>query len=362
MGQTFYHSSGVVMFEDSWPAANQGGTYDTDFNDVVVDYDFEAKTVADSLLESEGYREQVKVVLHLRAMGGYSPNRVGVRIEGFDQTYVESIEEHFSLDSWQNPHGELPAFTVGTIQQNSGHYEDDPLNPVVEMSHIWTMNKEQAGVGADAEYTYINGSFENHTVFNLTYGFKGTEPDRTQYDPALETAQLPYSFTALQGQKFYNSIPGFVNVAGGLITYTVIYHMKPRIDMTPEQRELAKQNMINAVVNTTSQNFYIINGDWTPVGLKGYDPVLIHPNSSAKYNEKLQQGIAAGTLDASVPYSGTDGAVWGVKCPTLSRHVWDKLYFSHAYPHYEDWLNSGSTQYTDWYESEINDMHLSCWW
>ncbi len=40
---TMYHSSGVVMFDDSWPnlPATLGGTgnYDFDFNDVVVDYD-----------------------------------------------------------------------------------------------------------------------------------------------------------------------------------------------------------------------------------------------------------------------------------------------------------------------------------
>lgn len=359
--QTFYHSSGVVMFEDSWPQVNQGGVYDTDFDDVVIDYDFEAKTVADDLLESEGYREQVKVVLHLRCVGSGNPYRVGVKMEGFDQQYVESIEEHYTLDSWQNPHGNLPAFTVTTLQNMSNHYESDPLNPVVEIAHIHTMNQQRAGLGADAEYDYINGDFTNHTVFNLTYGFK--PHDASQYDPALPTADLPYAWNKLQQQKYYNCIPGYINVAGGLFTYTVIYHMKPRFNMTPEERELAKQNMINAVINTTKQNFYIIaDGNFTPVGLKGYDPVLLHAQSNSSYNAKLQQGIAAGVITADNPYGGTNGAVWGFKCPTLTRHIWNKMYFSQAYPHYEAWVTSGGTQYPDWYEKDINDMFLVCWW
>lgn len=362
-GQTFYHSSGVVMFEDSWPTVNQGGVYDTDFDDVVIDYDIEAKTVSDELLADEGWREQVKVVLHLRAVGSGYPYRVGVRLEGFDQQYVESIEQHFSLDSWQNPHGNLPEFSVETLQKNSGHYENDPLNPIVEIAHIHTMNQERAGKGAAAEYTYENNGFVNHTVFNLTYGYKGTEPNRDQYSPELETMTLPYPLSKIQQQKYYNVIPGFINVAGGLFTYTVIYHMLPRAEMTPEERVAAKQNMIDAVVNTTKQNFYIIaDGNFTPVGLKGYDPVFLHPKSESAYNKKYQQGLAAGNLDPNVPYSGTNGAVWGFKCPTLTRHIWNKLYFSQAYPHYEEWITSGGTQYPDWYVRDIDERFVVCWW
>lgn len=359
--QTFYHSSGVVMFEDSWPNVNQGGVYDTDFDDVVIDYDFEAKTVADDILASEGYREQVKVVIHLRAVGSGNPYRVGVRMEGFDQKYVDRIEQHFTLDSWQNPHGELPAFTESTIQHMSNHYETDPLNPIVEMAHIHTMNQERAGVGPNAEYTYTNGNFVNHTVFNLTYGYKPL--DESQYDPALATTPLPYPLWKIQQQHYYNSIPGYINVSGGLVTYTVIYYMKPRIDMDPEERELAKQNMINTVMNTYKQNFYIIaDGQYTPIGLKGYDPVFLHSQSKNAFNSKLQQGINAGDITAENPYGGTNGAVWGFKCPTLTRHIWNKLYFSSAYPNYEAWVTSGGTQHADWYVHGVNEMYLTCWW
>ena len=258
------------MFEDSWPEITKGGVYDTDFDDVVVDYDFEAKVMPDSMLESDGTREQVKVVLHLRAVGSGNPNRpsrVGVMMENFDQQYVESVEEHFTLDSYNNPHGTLPAFTETTIQRNSAVYTSDSKNPVVEMAHIFTLNEERAGSGDNAVYTYRNGNFSNITVFNLTYGYK--PQDKSQYDPELETMELPSpGFKNIIKQKFYNCIPGYMNVAGGLITYTVIFNMKSRAGLGSEEREMAKQNMIDAVINTTAQNFYIINRDFTPIGLK----------------------------------------------------------------------------------------------
>lgn len=361
--QTFYHSSGVVMFEDSWPMVNVGGVYDLDFDDVVVDYDIEAKTVADELLETEGWREQVKVVLHLRAVGSGNPYRVGVRLEGFNTNNVDHIDTYYTLDSYQNPHGELPAFTVNTLQNMSNHYENDPLNPIVEMAHLHVMNQARAGQGADAEYDYVNGSFTNHTVFNLTYGFKGG-PDESQYDPELATdPTLPTPFEKIQNQKFYNVIPGYINVAGGLFTMTVIYHMKARAEMTPTEREAVKQNMIETVMNTTKQNFYIIaDNNYTPVGLKGYDPVFLHPQSQSAYNNKFQQGVENGWLNPSTPYAGTNGAVWGFKCPTLTRHIWNKMYFSQAYPHYTNWVESGGAADADWYHHDVNEKYVVCWW
>lgn len=362
--QQFYHSSGCVFFEDSWPTVHTGGTYDEDFDDCVIDYDIEAKVMPDELLESDGWREQVKVVIHLRAVGSdltNGPYRVGLQLEGFNTNNVESIDTYYTLDSYQNPHGELPNFTVGTLQHNSGHYETDPLNPIVEMAHIFTMGQERAGVGADAEYTYINGSFENHTVFNLTYGFKGG-PNHDQYTTDLDTVTYPTRLSQIQTKKFYNVIPGYINVAGGLFTMTVIYHMKPRAEMDAATRDLVKQNMIQTVMETTRQNFYIMKKDFSTIGLKGYNPVFSPAAKANVTNQKQQTGVDNGTLDPAIPYYGTNGAVWGIKVPTLTRHIWNKLYFSQAYPHYHDWVSSNGMNYPDWYKNDINEMYLVCWW
>ena len=154
-----------------------------------------------------------------------------------------------------------------------------------------------------------------------------------------------------------------MNVAGGLITYTVIFNMKSRANMSTEERELAKQNMINAVINTTAQNFYIINKDFTPVGLKGYSPVLIHKESETPFNTKLNEALANGNVaDANNPYAGVNGMVWGVKCPTLTKHVWNKLYFSQAYPLYESWVTSMGASNADWYYTDVDDRFMVCEW
>ncbi len=372
---TAYHSSGVVMFEDSWPTVSRGNVYDTDFDDVVVDYDFETKIVPDEKLESDGWREQLKVVLHLRAVGSGYPYRVGVRMEGFDQQYVDYIDKFFTLDSYNNPHGELPKFTKETLQKMSDVYTNDPLNPVVEMAHLHRMNtKDYAGLGENAVYTYQNGSFTNTTVFNLTWGYKGKYENgawtqnadwhESQYSPELKTMNLPYAFEKIMKQTYYNCIPGYINVSGGLLTFTVIFHMRSRADMSAEDREKAKQNMIDAVMNTQSQNFFIIaDSQWTPVGLKGYSPVLVHNESVKRFNQKVQEGLDARYIEsADNPYSGTNGMVWGFKCPTLTKHVWNKLYFSAAYPNYESWVTSKGAQHADWYYNNVDNRFLVCEW
>ena len=198
--QTFYHSSGVVMFDDSWPNApvSTSGAIDSDFNDVVVDYDIEAKTVADHLLESEGWREQVKVVLHLRAVGGDNPARVGLVLEGFDQKYVDYIEHHVTLDSYQNEHGTLPSWVWTKIGQNCVHNEGNKERPYIEMAGIGRMKEKVAGEKA-GEYTYTNNGVSHTTVFNPGVDNYWSEPDASQYEEGI---------TKKANKYYYNTTPG----------------------------------------------------------------------------------------------------------------------------------------------------------
>ena len=372
MGFAYYHSSGVVMFDDSWPRMPEekgAGAYDYDFNDVVVDYDLEARTVPDALLESEGWREQVKVVLHLRAVGGDKPERVGLIMEGFDQQYVSSIETYCTLDSWQNPHGELPAWTKRTLQENSLHVETDPLRPMMEIGAIFRLRENMAG-NAEGEYTYVNGNFTNTTVFNpaLKLYEPWGGPHTQQYREELADVTVPTTLAKMQQCKYYNTVPGYVNVSGGLYTYTVIYNMKARASMSAEESQKALKNMVDAVVNTTQQNFYIIaknGGSYVPVGLKGYQPAEVaikgFPNG---YKALYDNAVAAdgSQLSTSTPYMSQDGHVWAFKCPVLTHHVWEKMYFSLAYPQYEGWVRSRGAENTDWYKEQVDSLYLTCPW
>ena len=367
LGFTTYHSSGVIMFEDSWPTSsrNKSGVYDTDFNDLVVDYDLETVTVPDELLKKEGWREQVKVVLHIRSLSGTKIARTGVILEGFDINNIGNIEDHCSFDSWQNPHGELPSWTITKLQENSLHYESNPIRPCVEIGAIFRLNEGTSGAGTE-EYTRINDNGTTFvTVMNPKINNYWTSPKTEQYSPDLASLyESPQSLTSVQKLNYYNNIPGYVNVGGGLFTYTVIYHMKPRAEMTAEESASILENMINIVYETTRQNFYVICKDWTPIGLKGYMPGDFKVKGYNSYLEKYNQIVAANSdvLDDTIPYFSKDGLVWAFKCPTLTKHLWNKLFFSDAYPKYMNWIDTNGEENADWYEDGVDGRRLSCWW
>ena len=377
---TMYHSSGVVMFDDSWPnlPATLGGTgnYDFDFNDVVVDYDIEALTVADAQLKSQGWREQVKVVLHLRALGGQDAWRVGMALENFNTDYVESIEDYKTLDSWQNSHGNLPAWAqTVAFQENCIHYDavsgstfsGSTTRPSIEIGQLQAFNGKKTygcgGAGKD-EYTYINGSLSTVHVMNpgLKLWDAWKTPKEEQYDDVMAAVTNP-SLAQIQNLGFYNTIPGFVNQAGGLYTYTVIYHMKARAEMTPEESQKCLANMVDAVVNTTAQNFFIVKQDWTPIGLKGYTPLDYKTKDNHNYTDEYNKKVQGKEYLTTTPYVSTTGQVWAFKCPVLTRHAWEKQLFSKAYPLYEGWLASQGAENQDWYKLEnANVSYLSCEW
>ena len=380
---TMYHSSGVVMFDDRWPSINEQG-YRYDFNDMVVDYDIEALTVADAQLKSEGWREQVKVVLHVRALGGNDGNRVGIVLEGFNTDNVSYVDEYYTLDSWQNAHGDLPTWTESTLVENSLRYDGltaeegrdawgpgTPLRPAFEIGRLQALNNK------DGKSTGGN------TSGNEVYQYKGKDhvfnPARRQYEawktPDAEqyTADLDALYQSASGRtlanvqsmQLYNTIPGFINVAGGLYTYTVIYHMKDRAEMTPEESEACKANMMETVVNTTNQNFFLVKGDYGAVGLKGYQPLDCAVKDFNKgYKAKYDEIVAAHSadMDMTTTYKAKNGMVWGFKCPTLTRHTWELMPFSTAYPHYEEWVKSNGTVHADWYKSDVNTTALVCEW
>ena len=378
---TMYHSSGVVMFDDSWPnfPAKLGdefnGAYDFDFNDLVVDYDIEAVTVADSQLEEQSGREQLKVVLHVRAVGGDRAWRAGLVLENFDMDYVEKLEEYKTLDSYSSGHGELPTWTIGTLQENSLHYDplatqfatNNPLRPSIEIGGLQRINGTGSSSRSGTEVYYYVHDDEAPVAHVMNPALKqwsewgGAHTD--QYDGVMAQIKKPYPLSQLQNYKFYNTIPGYVNQAGGLYTYTVIYKIKDRAQMTPEESQKCLANLVDAVVNTTAQNFFMVKQDYGAVGLKGYQPLDYSVKDYKNgYKSKYDQIVAGSSImSATTTYVANNGQVWGFKCPTLTKHAWEKMPFSLAYPDYEAWLQSGGTQHADWYLTG-NDSYLSCQW
>lgn len=378
---TMYHSSGVVMFDDRWPNLPDVD-YLYDYNDVVVDYDIEALTVSEDFLATQGWREQVKVTLHMRALGGDDAIGAGVVLENFNTDFVDYVDTYMTLDSWQNAHGELPVWTKTTLQENSLRYDNLPgaypgntsnLRPAAEMGRLQALNsvdgKSTGGLNSGNEVYQYNGT--DH-VFNparkLYAAWGGAHED--QYDGSLGALyqSVGKSLSNAQNLKLYNTIPGYINVSGGLYTFTVIYHMKPRAEMDAVQSAACKANMVDAVVNTTAQNFYLVKKDHGTVGLKGYQPldcpVKDFPKGyKAKYEEVIKDPKYAANFDLSTTYKASNGMVWGFKCPTLTRHAWELMPFAVAYPHYKEWVSSNGESHADWYkDSEVNPVALVCEW
>lgn len=392
---TAYHSSGVVMFEDSWPISlygnkqtnpkyNNRGKYDTDFNDLILDYDIEAFTVPDkNAYATQGWREQVKVVLHVRATSARvegtcetEVDKAGLILEGFDMANVESVETFASMDSWQNPHAPqqptedgglydfgLPTWAKRDLAANSQYGVIENRGVFVEIGGIPSLKDKNSGAGSEVyERRNDNASVENH-VFNpgLKQYSAWKQPKTEQYDPELANLYTKYGYATLQSTQntgYYNVVPGFVNVNGGLYTYTVIFHMKDRSELTEEQSAAQLKNMIDAVYETFKQNFYIVTTQGYPIGLQGYTPY-----NEAKYKEVYdahEEDLAEGVTYKS---SDPEGYIWAFKCPTLTKHMWNKLPFSAAYPSYSNWIKTNGAENADWYKEEnIDSRFLVCWW
>ena len=376
---TNYHSSGVVMFDDKWPnmpGYAEDGSYDVDYNDVVVDYDIEAVTVSDALLATEGWREQVKVVLHVRALGGKDIWRVGVALENFNTDYVQSISDHKTLDSWQNPHGTLPGWATNILfTENSIHYDavsgsvfsGSTTRPSIEIGQLQAFNGERRDGAGWMTYQHKDdhGNVTEHVMNPALKQYASwKEPHTNQYTADLAEKANP-ALNVIQAKTFYNTIPGYVNVDGGLYTFTVIYHMKNRATMDANDREAAKQNMIDAVMNTTAQNFFAVKRDFAPIGLKGYQPLDYKTKDNHIYANEYQKFFQknAANLDSNTTYVSKDGRVWAFKAPVKTRHLWEMQAFAKGYPNFDKWAKSDGTEAVDWYKDDtVNYTFLSCEW
>lgn len=319
---TFYHSSGVAMFDDSWPKTL---TNDGDFNDVVIDYDIEAKTVDAAAAPNELWRECIKVVMHVRATGGGYPDKAGLLLEGLDSRYIDSYEAKLTLGNWNR---DIPAGSLSYTVNTSG------AHPVITIDNIgWLIC-----VPAHSA-TYINSKTGQSQVVNTD-----------QRDPAYADDGKP---------KYYNVNPGYMNTGGDLFTLTVTFKGKVRSSMDKAEGDAMLANFIQAVTNTESQNFFIRTADvWGgyEIHMKGYQPTPLYLSYQADRDQ-----AAAIPMNMSTTYSSQEGYVWGFKTPVLTRHAWEKTPFHQAYPEYLNWVTSGGTASPDWYRRPAGSK-IATWW
>ena len=130
------------------------------------------------------------------------------------------------------------------------------------------------------------------------------------------------------------------------------------------RREAAKQNMIDAVMNNMQQTFFAVKKDYTPIGLKGYQPLDYKTKDNRCYADIYEQKFNQNKdhLVEGNTYVGANGEVWGFKCPVLTSHTWERMYFSNAYPHFAEWMLSNGEQAKDWYKNGVDYTYLTCEW
>ena len=331
--QTFYHSSGVAMFDDSWPLTY---TEDEDYNDVIIDYDIETKYVDMSIIPDQAWREQIKVVMHLRSVGGEYPRSAGLYLESLDTKYIKSTEARLTLGN----HNEEDAAKMG-ITYNVDLSGEHPL--IVIDNIDWLMSEEARTA------TYTNEKDGQQWYVNPR-------------DPAkIVTNNNPLEYTDIAANTFYNVNPGIINTGGDLFTLTVIFKGTDRNELSIEEGQKQIDHFINATMDINKQNFFIgcynrIIKRSFEIHMKGYNP---SPNYTS-YDSENALGVAK---DASTTYCAADGSVYGFKVPVLTRHAYEKKSFTTLYPEYKGWFDSNGASNTDWYlHPDKSTNFLCCWW
>ncbi len=191
-GFTNYHSSGVAMFEDTWPSKSNVdnipvGELFGDFNDFVADYDLES-TINDTADPAQTWKEQLKVVMHVRAMGGGYPQRFGLLLEGFDKQYVDDSKTEVKVTLGNYKTDIADPLTASVVWQ--GNHPIIYINDLSKLIDKTSAAKNGLTLGSvhklyntenDANLNVAKG------LFTITVIFKGA--DRSQLSASEADAQ-----------------------------------------------------------------------------------------------------------------------------------------------------------------------------
>lgn len=311
---TSYHSSGVVMFDGGWPASDPLSS-SCDLNDLVIDYDLESNVLdpSDDDFAAQDWREGLKVVMHVRAVGSKSISGAGLKLEGLDSKWVKSSEVTLTLGNYDT---NIPEGSVTATLETDGDC------PVIRLSNLeWltsaanTLNHSEASLynterRSKAEWLETGADLMNHAspLFTVTVRLKGTLrsslADITEADEQVEA-------------------------------YT------------------------KAVTKTTTQNFFAVTTDGREIHLGGYAPLTSYASA---YTQALKS--AGITMRTDATYRGSDGQAWGVKVPVLTKHIYEGESFVATFPQWAEWLSSdGATYNGTWYLPENSDeTNWVKWW
>lgn len=341
---TTYHTAGVVMFDSYWPTSDifdADFMYPHDMNDVVIDYDLESVVidykpgVNDEFFAQNDWKEGLTVTMHVRAVGSYYPQKVGLKLEGLSMDYVKTHYEEIYLAAEDGEQFPVPN---GSLSVN---VTEDGGCPVIWINNLQYLNSE-----AWRTSEYVNDDIKG---MNVRYN---TERKSKLY--WLATGE------------------DFVNRTGPLFTVKVKFEGEPRAALvgwgseeTLAQAEAQVNAYKNAAANPGAQNFFITtgndDGNTYEIHVGGFAPLESYKadySSIANGNALLQNAENA-------YYVSSNNGVWGVKAPMLVKHIYQGESFVDTYQDLESFLKSWGEQNKNWYntsEAKCDDTNLVKYW
>lgn len=303
-GFTFYHNTGVAMFEDEWPQIVR----DNDYNDVVVEYDLKVTECnKESLFANHGYKEGLLLTLDIRAIGGVYPTQVGVELGGLDKKFIKNIKARLLKKA-----GDGVEYPFGDDWDNVDQGIEARIDAYDKENHHYTL--------------FIDTKTDKFIV--CLDGLKNLSGNN----------------------NYYQVFPDHILVGEPMVRVEISLTGDLRTSPADNQEQLlAYRNMIK---ETKNQNFFIKTYTNREIHLAGYEPTY----SYTTYNED-----AGEWANESVKYCGTDNFTWGLKLPAGTRHIQEKVDIDDAYPEYAKWVTSKGGENQDWYLHPDMEKVIKYW-
>lgn len=305
-GFTFYHNTGVAMFEDEWPEIVR----DNDYNDVVLEYDLKVTECnKESIFAEQAWREGLLLTLDIRAIGGRYPTQVGLELGGLDKKFIKTIEARLLKKAGQ---GIQYSFDVKHILNKQGvieHLEADGEG------HLYRLYIDTT---SDKLVIYLDG------LKNLS-----------------------------GNNNYYQVYPNHIYEGEPMVRAEIMLQGDLRTSLSDKQEQLlAYRNMIK---DTKNQNFFIRTANeygGREIHLAGYEPTY----SYTKYSKD-----AGEWANEPIKYCGTDNFTWGLKLPAGTRHIQEAVDINDAYPEYAKWVSSKGAENKDWYLHPDMEKVIKYW-
>lgn len=303
-GYLFYHNTGVVMFEDGWPT-QPASWYDEDFNDVVFEYDLKVtECQSEEEMAIRGSKEELLLTLDVRAIGGRYPTKLGVVLENLDNQYIDRITAKLLLKGGQGIMRDLAKKELSTDSKVEINARD------------WRWDSDAADAKRYAALTVDTEPAEG-TVITLD-GLNDLKDNN---------------------QDFFQVTPG--KVREGLPMLRAEIRLIGKEGLTGVEREKQLSAYRNLILDTQSQNFFIVTHDNWEIHMRGYQPTSAYQE---KYDELVSKDANLDDL-----YSNDKGYTWGIKVPVGMRHAYEHVPFKEAYTKFLNWVESDGVSNKDWY-------------